>query len=73
VGTFSFFFANSYAVSAWVLGVAGVLLAASFLVRRPFCEALCPIGAVADLAYRLEKRWTAGRQERGAAGSGETS
>jgi len=61
-GVFSWLFTNAYAASALVLAVAGLLLVAAFFVHRPFCDALCPIGAVSDLAARAERRWLAQRR-----------
>ncbi len=53
---YSAFFVNAYAPSLWVLGTAAALLTLSLLVRRPFCEALCPIGAAAQLTDRAQRR-----------------
>ena len=60
VGVYAWFFADRYAVSPWVLGVAGAAIVLSFSLRRPFCEAACPIGAVSDLIARLERKWLRG-------------
>ncbi|MBI5496171.1 MAG: hypothetical protein HY904_14205 [Deltaproteobacteria bacterium] len=54
-GMYAAFFRNTYAPSLGVLLVAAVLLLASFRVRRPFCEALCPIGAVGAVTGRVER------------------
>ncbi|MFO0571836.1 MAG: AmmeMemoRadiSam system radical SAM enzyme [Polyangiaceae bacterium] len=51
---------NAFSPSLWVLGIAGLLLVLSLLVRRPFCDALCPIGATSDLASRLLRRHFSG-------------
>ena len=61
-GVFSWLYANAYAESAVVLAVAGLLLMASFFVHRPFCDALCPIGAVSDLVARAERKWLVRRR-----------
>jgi spermidine synthase len=60
-GLFTMLYVNRYGVSSAVLAVAGVLLLGAFLRARPFCDWLCPIGAVADLSMRIEKRWLGGR------------
>ena len=52
---FSFFFVNAYAPSAWVLAASVGLLLLSLVVRRPFCEALCPVGAMAQLGDRAQR------------------
>lgn len=57
VGVYAWFYADHYAVSPWVLGVAGAALVLSFLLHRPFCETACPIGATSDLITRSEKKW----------------
>lgn len=56
VGVFAWFFVNEYAVSAWVLGAAGLALVLSFVIDRPFCGTICPIGATSDLITIGEKR-----------------
>jgi len=55
---YTLFFANLYAPVPMVLLVAAGLLALSFLVRRPFCDALCPVGALSDLAFKAENKVT---------------
>ncbi|MBI3181041.1 MAG: AmmeMemoRadiSam system radical SAM enzyme [Myxococcales bacterium] len=53
---FSFFFKNAFSPSLWVLASAAALLLFSLFVRRPFCEALCPIGAASQALGKLERR-----------------
>jgi polyferredoxin len=55
-GLYALLFRNDYAPSLWVLGAAALLLLASFRWRRPFCEALCPIGAASALVRAGEER-----------------
>ncbi|HET8539660.1 MAG TPA: 4Fe-4S binding protein, partial [Anaeromyxobacter sp.] len=55
-GLYALLFRNDYAPSAWVLGAAALLLLASFRWRRPFCDALCPIGAASALVRAGEAR-----------------
>jgi spermidine synthase len=55
-GFWAAFFRNAYAPSTAVLACAAALLVGALFIRRPFCEGLCPIGAVADLADRLGRR-----------------
>jgi spermidine synthase len=52
---FAYFYKNGFTPSFWVLTVAAGLLLASFLVRRPFCEGLCPVGAVSSLVERISR------------------
>ena len=56
---YGLFFRNAFAPSALVLFVAAGLLVLSLLVRRPFCDGLCPIGAVSTLLEPVEKRLAA--------------
>jgi hypothetical protein len=56
-GVFAWAFAGGYVASAATLAAASLIVAASFVVRRPFCEAVCPIGAASDLVARAERRW----------------
>jgi len=69
VGFFTWFFSNAYTVSAWAIGITAALLALSFVVQRPFCEGLCPIGAAGDLVHRAERRWLRAKAPNG---SGES-
>jgi polyferredoxin len=62
---YSAVYLNDYAICASVLVSAGLLLALSFVVRRPFCEGVCPIGAASELLGRVEKRWVLRGQARG--------
>lgn len=55
-GLYAALFRNAWTPSLAVLGVAALLLLASFRWRRPFCEALCPIGAASALIRRAEDR-----------------
>jgi spermidine synthase len=55
-GLYVALFKNSWSPSLTVLVVAALLLLASFRWRRPFCEALCPIGAASALAATAENR-----------------
>lgn len=74
-GVFAYFYSGRYGSSVWVLAVSGVLLLLSFAIRRPFCDALCPIGAVADLTGRMEKRWLISNEpgtENGGSGEGKS-
>jgi len=48
-GLYVAFFRNTWSPSPTVLAAAALLLLASFRWRRPFCEALCPIGAANGL------------------------
>ena len=54
---FAWAFSDAYVVSAATVTAALLLVAASFVVRRPFCDAVCPIGAVSDLVARAERTW----------------
>ncbi len=55
-GVYALFFKNAFTPSLAVLAVSLGLLLLSFFVRRPFCEALCPIGAASSLIGGLERR-----------------
>jgi spermidine synthase len=55
-GLYVALFKNSWSPSPTVLAVAALLLLASFRWRRPFCEALCPIGAASALVGPAESR-----------------
>jgi spermidine synthase len=54
-GLYSFFFRNAFAPATWTLVTAAGLLALSFFVRRPFCDALCPVGAVSSAVTGVDK------------------
>lgn len=49
------FFLNAYAPTQAVLAVALGLLVLALVVRRPFCEALCPVGAAAQLTDLVQR------------------
>ncbi len=53
-GLYALMFRNAYAPAFWTLAAACVLVVLSLLVRRPFCDGLCPIGAASDVIARLE-------------------
>lgn len=55
-GLYALVFRNAWAPSIAVLGVAAAVLLASFRWRRPFCDALCPIGGASALVRRAEDR-----------------
>jgi len=54
-GWYTFFFRNSFAAPATALWIAAALLVLSLFVRRPFCDALCPIGAATGLFAMAER------------------
>lgn len=53
---FAFFFKNAFSPSLWVLGATAALLGLSAFIRRPFCDALCPVGAASRLLWRAEPK-----------------
>ncbi len=53
---YAFFHQNAFTVSVPVIAVAAGLILAAFRWRRPFCEAVCPIGTCAELLTNLERR-----------------
>ncbi len=55
-GLYALVFRNSWAPSLAVLGVSAALLLAAFRWRRPFCDALCPIGGASALVRAAEDR-----------------
>jgi hypothetical protein len=55
-GLYALLFRNDYAPSLGVLAAAALLLLASFRWRRPFCEALCPVGAASAIVRAAEER-----------------
>ena len=56
-GLYALMFRNAYAPAFSTLAAASALVVLSFLVRRPFCDGLCPIGAASDAITRLEARF----------------
>jgi polyferredoxin len=54
-GFSAYFYKNGFTPSFWVLAIAAALLLASFFVRRPFCEGLCPVAAVSSLVERIAR------------------
>jgi hypothetical protein len=55
-GLYLALFKNTWSPSPTVLAAAALLLVAAFRWRRPFCEALCPVGAASALAALAESR-----------------
>ena len=51
---YTFFYRNSFAVSAAVIVIAAALILVAARWRRPFCEALCPVGQLSELVGRFE-------------------
>ncbi len=50
-----FMFKNTFSISAIVLwSVLGIFII-GFFVQRVFCDFVCPVGAVSDLALKLQK------------------
>lgn len=56
---YTVFFANVYAPVAVVLAAAAILIVMSFRIRRPFCDTLCPVGALSDLVLQSEQKLAA--------------
>lgn len=54
---FAWAYRNAYSLSLATLLSAAALVALSFRVRRPFCSAMCPIGAISDAVGWIERRW----------------
>ncbi len=52
-GLYAALYTNAYAPGVVVILLVALALLAALFVRRPFCEALCPVGAVADITDRL--------------------
>lgn len=71
-GLYVALFRNTWSPSPTVLGAAALLLLASFRWRRPFCEALCPIGAASDLVALAERRLAPAGRDRAALAEAET-
>lgn len=54
-GWFAGLFRNTFAPSVGVLAASVTLLIGSFFIRRPFCGALCPVGATSSVLGRVER------------------
>ena len=54
---YSALYLDHFAVVPAVLIAAAVLLALGFRWLRPFCDLLCPVGALSELVLKLERRW----------------
>jgi spermidine synthase len=53
-GLYALVYHNAYAPAFWTLAGAWGLVVLSLVVRRPFCDRLCPIGAASDAIARIE-------------------
>jgi hypothetical protein len=51
---YTFFFMNVYASFGLVIVVAALLILATFILRRPFCELLCPVSTLSGLLLKIE-------------------
>ena len=52
-------FTNQYSPVPVVLLITAILLILSFPFRRPFCDSICPVGALSGFLLRFEKRLSA--------------
>jgi spermidine synthase len=55
-GLYALLFRNTYAPSAGTIVVSVALVVLSLFVWRPFCEAVCPIGAASGVLGRIEAK-----------------
>jgi len=62
-GLVGWLFAHRYAPGVGTLVAVGLVLVLSFFLRRPFCEAACPIGAAGDALIRAERIVRSSRKE----------
>ena len=57
---YTFFFKNNYTTSISVIIVTFVILWASIIIRRSFCNVFCPVNVVSRLRARVEMYWFKG-------------
>ncbi len=59
----TFFFKNNYTTSVSVIIAAFIILWASIVIRRSFCNVFCPVNVVSRLRSKIEMYWFSDKKE----------